>query len=166
MTENNNTKDPDTGLTEAEVCAVEDSWSMIYRKEHRKENGVKLFVTLFTLYPSAMDMFPQFKGNSLEKIAQHPKLPAHGMSVMYALASYIDNLHDAELLVELVKKTAISHIGRGVGSREFKWLTEVVPSWLEEVLEGECTPLMKTSWVKLLNIVVAVVIGEEQNMKS
>ena len=44
MTENNNTKDPVTGLTEEEVMAVEDSWSMLYRKEHRKENGVKLFI--------------------------------------------------------------------------------------------------------------------------
>ena len=44
MTENNNTEDPVTGLTEAEVMAVEDSWSMLYRKEHRKENGVKLFI--------------------------------------------------------------------------------------------------------------------------
>lgn len=44
MTENNNTKDPVTGLTEEEVIAVEDSWSMLYRREHRKENGVKLFM--------------------------------------------------------------------------------------------------------------------------
>lgn len=44
MTENNNTKDPVTGLTEEEVIAVEDSWSMLYRREHRKENGVKLFI--------------------------------------------------------------------------------------------------------------------------
>jgi hypothetical protein len=65
-------------------------------------------------------MFPQFKGSSVEEVAKHPKLPAHAMSVMYALASYIDNLEDSELLVELVKKTSVSHIGRGVGSREFK----------------------------------------------
>lgn len=44
MTENNNTKDPVTGLTEEEVIAVKDSWSMLYRREHRKENGVKLFM--------------------------------------------------------------------------------------------------------------------------
>lgn len=44
MTENNNTKDPVTGLTEEEVIAVEDSWSMLYRREHRKENDVKLFM--------------------------------------------------------------------------------------------------------------------------
>ncbi|XP_048741756.1 globin-like [Ostrea edulis] len=166
MTENNNTKDPDTGLTEEEVIAVENSWSMLYRKERRKESGVKLFVRLFTLYPSAIEMFPQFRGSSLEEVGKHPKLPAHAMSVMYALASYVDNLEDAELLVELVKKTSISHIERGVSSREFKWLTEVVPAWLDETLEDECTALMKSSWVKLLNVVVAVMSGEEQNMKS
>ncbi|XP_048742717.2 globin-like [Ostrea edulis] len=166
MTENNNTKDPDTGLKEEEMIAVEDSWSMLYRKEHRKESGVKLFVRLFALYSSAIETFPQFRGSSLEEVGKHPKNPAHAMSVMYALASYVDNLEDAELLVELVKKTSISHIERGVGSREFKWVTEIVPDWLDETLEDECTALMKSSWVKLLNVLVAVMSGEEQNTKA
>lgn len=162
MTENNNTKDPVTGLTEAEVMAVEDSWSMLYRKEHRKENGVKLFIKwvkyirlhtvyalhiskyyrhlcipisfelflhiifrLYTLYPASIERFPLFRGKTVEEISKHPKLPAHAMSVMYALASYVDNIYDTDLLVELVKKTAVSHIGRGVGSEDFK-----VSHWL------------------------------------
>lgn len=166
MTENNNTKDPVTGLTEEEVIAVEDSWSMLYRREHRKENGVKLFMNLYSLHPATIEKFPLFKGKTLEEISKHPKLPAHAMSVMYALASYIDNLHDTDLLVELVKKTAVSHIGRGVGSEYFKLLSDVVPAWMKEVLEEECTPLMLSSWGKLLGIVVAVVSGEEQNMTS
>jgi hypothetical protein len=44
MTENNNTKDSGTGLTEEEVISIEESWSMLYRKERRKGNGINLFV--------------------------------------------------------------------------------------------------------------------------
>lgn len=75
---------------------------------------------MYSLHPATIEKFPLFKGKTLEEISKHPKLPAHAMSVMYALASYIDNLHDTDLLVELVKKTAVSHIGRGVGSEYFK----------------------------------------------
>ena len=44
MAEDNYTKDPVTGLTEAEVKAIEDSWNILYRKEHRKENGFKMII--------------------------------------------------------------------------------------------------------------------------
>ena len=44
MTEDNNTKDPVARLTEAEVKAIEDSWNILYRKEHRKENGFKMII--------------------------------------------------------------------------------------------------------------------------
>lgn len=75
---------------------------------------------LYTLYPASIERFPLFRGKTVEEISKHPKLPAHAMSVMYALASYVDNIYDTDLLVELVKKTAVSHIGRGVGSEDFK----------------------------------------------
>nr|XP_022301769.1 globin-like [Crassostrea virginica]XP_022301770.1 globin-like [Crassostrea virginica] len=166
MTEDNNTKDPVTGLTEAEVKAIEDSWNILYRKEHRKENGFKMIIKLFTVHPASIERFPLFRGKTVEEIAEHPKLPALAMATMYTLASFVDNIHETDLLVELVKKLVVSHIKRGVSSEDFKLMYDVVPAWMKEVLEDECTSLMLSSWGKLLGVVVAVMSDEEQNEAS
>lgn len=103
---------------------LESTVTVVYKTEcnctHQISDDNQYFYSLYSLHPATIEKFPLFKGKTLEEISKHPKLPAHAMSVMYALASYIDNLHDTDLLVELVKKTAVSHIGRGVGSEYFK----------------------------------------------
>ena len=43
---------------------------------------------------------------------------------------------------------------------------DVVPAWMKEILDDECTSLMLSSWGKLLGVIVAVMSGEEQNEAS
>ena len=78
------------------------------------------FFRLFTVHPASIERFPLYRGKTVEEIAKHPKLPALAMATMYTLASFVDNIHETDLLVELVKKLVVSHINRGVGSEDFK----------------------------------------------
>ncbi|CAN8030570.1 unnamed protein product [Ixodes persulcatus] len=78
------------------------------------------------------------------------------MSVAYAITSLVDSLDDAECLVELVRKVALSHTRRPVSVTHFENLTVVIVDTLKERLGGKMSPAAVAAWEKTLRLVVTV----------
>lgn len=138
-------------LSEEEETAVKESWTVIWND--KKNNGIKIFIKLFTHYPDAIGKFKDFNGLTLEEVKVHKKLRAHALSVVYALKSFIDNLDDVETLVELVKKNASNHVERKVTEKQIMWLKPVFIEILEEIMGDEMKDIHKTAWNKLFNAI-------------
>lgn len=75
---------------------------------------------LFIAHPYLQDRFELFKGKPLPELRTNPQMRAHAMTVFYVLTSYVENLDDAETLVGLVQKVAVSHIKRDITVRDFE----------------------------------------------
>lgn len=71
------------------------------------------------MFPAAQTFFP-FKDVPLSKLREDKKFLNHATTVMYGFQTFIDQIEDVECLVDLVKKTADSHIKRGITFEEFK----------------------------------------------
>ncbi|CAG2244489.1 unnamed protein product [Mytilus edulis] len=167
MTENgthngvsNGTTSEPSALSEQELEAINETWTLIWND--KKNNGIELFIKLFTHFPESQNFFKDFKGLPIEEVREHKKLRAHALSVMYALKSFIDNLDDEETLDALVRKNAQNHAERGVGEREVKMLLPAFLELLNEQLQEKTTDLHKSAWTKLFGV-IALVAREEQN---
>jgi hypothetical protein len=74
---------------------------------------------LFTDFPEYKNHFRQFRELSIEQLKTHKKMQAHALTVMHALESWVENLTDLDILVELVRKNALRHEGRNLSKKEF-----------------------------------------------
>ncbi|XP_021374367.1 globin-2 B chain-like isoform X2 [Mizuhopecten yessoensis] len=161
----NGNADGPLGLTERELKMIKVSWDVL--AEDKKSNGVKFFMTLFTIFPTSKDLFKHFKDVPLDQLKydgettkSNKKMVAHAMSVMYALESYVDSLDDAYCLEELVKKVAISHKPRGIGPDKFKLLTPVLHAVIEDLVKDDDSvdlETIKSGWTKLIDTVCDIV---------
>ncbi|XP_069141400.1 globin-like [Argopecten irradians] len=155
-------------LTDEEVKLLQDSWNIL--AENKKKNGVKLFMKLFERYPDAQQMFKSFRNVPLkdldydgETTKSNRRMVAHGLSVMYAMESYIDSLDDMDCLIELVRKTALAHLKRDVGVKEFMWMIPVTHDLIDYAtagMDGLDLGAIKAAWKKILTL-VAELVGEE-----
>lgn len=154
MSENGCSNCSDNVLSEEEANAIKESFAVIWRD--KKENGINIFVKLFTLYPEAQHKFEDFRGITIEEVRIHKKLRAHALSVVYALKSFIDNLDDVETLAELIKKNARNHMERTVTEKEIKWLVPVVIEVLGDIMGEKMTKLHQSSWTKLFGVITSL----------
>ncbi|XP_060070567.1 globin-like [Ylistrum balloti] len=158
----------DGPLTSEEAKLLQASWEIL--AEDKKTNGVKLFIKLFSRYPESKEMFKMFHNVPLEDLdyngettKANRRMVAHGMSVMYALESYVDSLDDSDCLVELVRKTARFHLDRNIGAKQFMWLIPVIHELIDDVTEGRDIAdidAIKKAWEKILTVVAELVASE------
>lgn len=147
--------DPKTGLTPREKGLVRDTWALV--RKDIKANAIAIFLTLFQRHPEYQKLFSGFAEVPPEALSTNPRLGAHAMSVAYAITSLVDSLDDAECLVELVRKIAISHTRRPVTVTNFEHTMVVIVDTLKERLGGKMTPAAVAAWEKTLRLVVTVV---------
>ncbi|XP_076087195.1 uncharacterized protein LOC143057712 isoform X2 [Mytilus galloprovincialis] len=152
-----------TSMTEEDALALNESWAVVW--SDKKKNGKTLFIKLFTTHPEAQKMFKDFDGLTIEEMKSSKKLEAHGLSFMYALKSFLDNLDDPDTLEGLVRKNAINHAVRGVGPKEIMLLLPLFLEQLDETTEDNVTELEKKAWAKLY-VVLASISREEVNNLS
>ncbi|XP_052082384.1 uncharacterized protein LOC127720016 [Mytilus californianus] len=153
-----------TAITEEEANVISETWTVLW--SNKKENGIALFVKLFTTYPEAQKMFKEFDGLTIEEVRSNKKLKAHALALMYALKSFLDNLDDPESLEGLVRKNAINHAKRGVGPNEIMWLLPLFLELLDEILEENATELLKKAWTKLFGVLASISLEEVNNLKE
>ena len=153
--------DPQSALSKEEADAVIESWALLWKD--KKQNGIDLFVKLFTLYPESLEAFHDFKGLPIQEVAVHKKLRGHALSVMYSIKSFIDTLDDLETLDELVRKNARNHAPRGVGEKQFMWLVPVMMELLDDTMKENATEFHKTAWKKLLGVVASITKDEQES---
>ncbi|XP_041349239.1 globin-like [Gigantopelta aegis] len=153
-----------TGMTRRQKNLVKKSWVLM--RSHQKENGVALFVLLFTRYPHQQDYFQLFRCARLEDLEVSPAMRAHGTTVMATIGSFVDNLDDAECLVDLVQKMAKNHLGRGIPITSFEYLRSLFSYFLEERLGEQATPEIKESWDRFLLVMNSLVEMEAQRLAA
>ncbi|XP_064477970.1 globin-like [Ornithodoros turicata] len=148
------TPDPKTGLTPREKNLVRDTWALV--RKDVKSNAVAIFLMLFERHPPYQKLFSGFADVPADQLASDTRLAAHAMSVAYALTALIDNLDDADCLVELVRKTATNHTRRPVTLQHFENLMVVIVDTLKDRLGNKMTPAATSAWEKTLRLVVKV----------
>ena len=57
---------------------------------------------------------------TIGEVAVQKKLTAHGISVLYAIKSLVDNLEDLDTLTHLIRKNARNHAERGISGADYK----------------------------------------------
>lgn len=66
------------------------------------------------------NFFSAFKGMDAATLRKDRTMYSHSLTVMYSIASLVDNLDDADQLVLLVQKIAHNHVARDVGFKYFE----------------------------------------------
>ncbi|CAG2185801.1 unnamed protein product [Mytilus edulis] len=153
-----------TSMTEEDALAINESWTVVW--SDKKKNGKTLFIKLFTTHPEAQKMFKDFDGLTIEEMRSSKKLEAHGLSFMYALKSFLDNLDDPDTLEGLVRKNAINHATRGVGPKEIMLLLPLFLELLDEIMEDNITELQKKAWAKLYCVLASISREEVNNLSA
>ena len=75
----------------------------------------------FKADPGVLPHFkPLFKDLGVNNLNGHPKMRAQAKVFNDAMASFVENLDDVELLSILVQKMAKNHFNRGIKPKEFQ----------------------------------------------
>lgn len=68
----------------------------------------------------AQDVFPKFKGKNPDELKKSIGVRSHGLRVLAALNSVVENLDDIECLVDMLQHIAHSHHPRGTSRKHFE----------------------------------------------
>ena len=75
----------------------------------------------FKTYPDVLPHFkPLFKDLGVNNLNGHPKMRAQVKVFNDALASFVENLDDVEVLSILIQKQAKNHFNRGIKIKELQ----------------------------------------------
>lgn len=142
------------GLSKEQVATIKETWAVIY--SNKVQSGVDFFLAFFKTYPHFKNHFKQLRDLDMEELKTSPKMKAHGLTVMHAIQSWIENLDETDVLVELVKKNAYRHHGRGLSKHEFDNLWQLFPTFLQMKLGDLYTESAQTAWGLALATLSAV----------
>lgn len=116
------------------------------------------FPRFFSENPSYQSLFPSFKDVPLSEIKGNKKVLAHGMNVLYALTSLVDNLDEPECLVEMLKKLGGNHSKRGIEHSMFVNLGSTIVGLLKDKLGPQHMDSFATeAWIKAYGVIISVV---------
>uniref|UniRef100_A0A3P8ZS97 superoxide dismutase n=1 Tax=Esox lucius TaxID=8010 RepID=A0A3P8ZS97_ESOLU len=146
-------------LLDSEREMIQDTWAKVY--QNCDDAGVAILIRLFVNFPSSKQYFSQFKQvedpEELEKSAQ---LRKHARRVMNAINTLVENLHDGEKVVSVLKLVGKAHALRHkVEPVYFKILSGVILEVLGEDFSDHFTPEVVGAWTKLLDAIYWHVVG-------
>ncbi|KAB7495918.1 Globin [Armadillidium nasatum] len=147
--------DPDTSLTPRQVAYVNTTWDLV--RPEMKSHAVKFFILFFETHPEIQTRFKPFVGKKLEDLIDSKRLAAHATTVFSAIDSYISNLDDVSVVVEMLETTGINHKNRGINVSDFDLLPPVLIKYLGEALKDHWSEGAKQAWADLLNVVVTII---------
>lgn len=146
--------DPRTGLTPAEKNAVQYTWTL-FRTQDYTGNSVNLFLELFAQYPKYKLLFPVFSEESPDTLTKNARFIAHALAVTYQLSAIVETLDDPEIMVELVRKNAYSHVRRkGVTPVHFASLGKVLVAFFVRNYHLKKASAAKLGWEKMFQMMV------------
>ncbi|XP_075033863.1 cytoglobin [Mixophyes fleayi] len=136
-------------ITESERSIIKESWARVYA--NCEEVGVSILIRFFVNFPKAKQYFSQFKDmeDPLE-MERSVQLRKHGLRVVGAVNSVVENLGDPEKVTTVLAIVGKSHAVRHkVDPVFFKILTGVMLEVIAEDLAKDFTPEMQLAWSKL-----------------
>ena len=100
----------DGALTPHRIRLIQASWQKV-RALGSEAVGVILFKNIFTIAPSALQLFT-FRNR--KDLYNSPFLKEHGSKVVDAVGAAVDGLNDLEALVKMLTQLGKFHVPRGV----------------------------------------------------
>lgn len=152
-----NRVDPATGLTERQKKLVQNTWAVIRKDE--VGSGVAVMTAFFKKYPEYQRHFAAFKDTPLDELPGNKRFQAHCASVITALSSVIDSLHDPGLMEASLISLAERHKKRGQTKEEFQNLKDVVLEVLRQALGKQFTAEVAEAWSKTLEAAFSKIYG-------
>ncbi|GAU35847.1 hypothetical protein TSUD_63360, partial [Trifolium subterraneum] len=107
-------------FTEEQEALVVKSWAVM--KKNSAELGLKLFLKIFEIAPSAQKLFPFLKDSKVP-LEQNTKLKSHAMSVFLMTCESAAQLRKAGKVTvreSSLKKLGASHFKNGVVDEHFE----------------------------------------------
>ncbi|KAM7264401.1 hypothetical protein ACFE04_002084 [Oxalis oulophora] len=133
-------------FTEEQEALVIKSWSVM--KKNSAELGLKLFLKIFEIAPSAKNLF-SFLRDSNVPLEQNTKLKPHAMSVFIMTCESAVQLRKAGKVTvreSTLKKLGSSHLKYGVVDEHFEVTKFALLETIKEAVPEMWSPEMKNAW--------------------
>ncbi|KAL7156721.1 hypothetical protein ABFS83_02G027600 [Erythranthe nasuta] len=147
-------------FTEEQEALVVQSWSLM--KKNAGEWGLKFFLKIFEIAPSAQKMFP-FLRDSQVPLDQNPKLKPHAKSVFVMTCEAAVQLRKAGKVVirdSSLKKLGATHFKYGVADEHFEVTKYALMETIKEAVGEMWSAEMKKAWCVAYDHLVAAIKTE------
>ncbi|CAL0329212.1 unnamed protein product [Lupinus luteus] len=148
------------GFTEEQEALVVKSWNAM--KKNSGELGLKFFLKIFEIAPSAQKMF-SFLKDSQVPLEKNPKLKTHAVSVFVMTCESAVQLRKAgkvTLRESTLKKLGASHLKNGVVDEHFEVTKFALLETIKEAVPEIWSPAMKDAWGEAYDQLVGAIKSE------
>nr|P23244.1 RecName: Full=Hemoglobin-2; AltName: Full=Hemoglobin II [Casuarina glauca]CAA37898.1 hemoglobin [Casuarina glauca] len=145
------------GFTEEQEALVVKSWSAM--KPNAGELGLKFFLKIFEIAPSAQKLFSFLKDSNVP-LERNPKLKSHAMSVFLMTCESAVQLRKAGKVTvreSSLKKLGASHFKHGVADEHFEVTKFALLETIKEAVPETWSPEMKNAWGEAYDKLVAAI---------
>ncbi|KAJ1382968.1 Leghemeoglobin, iron-binding site [Sesbania bispinosa] len=147
-------------FTEEQEALVVKSWNVM--KKNSAELGLKFFLKIFEIAPSAQNMF-SFLRDSKVPLEQNPKLKPHAMSVFVMTCESAVQLRKAGKVTvreSNLKKLGATHYKYGVVAEHFEVTKFALLETIKEAVPEMWSPAMKNAWGEAYDQLVGAIKSE------
>ncbi|XP_062388031.1 cytoglobin-1-like [Sardina pilchardus] len=140
-------------LSDQDKDVIQDTWAVVF--ENGEDAGVAVLTRLFVKFPSSKQYFKHFKHmEDPEEMAQSTQFRKHAMTVISAINTLVENIHDADKVATVLKRVAKAHALRHkVAPGYFKILGGVILEVLVEAFPDTFLPTeVQGAWSKLMGV--------------
>ncbi|KMT00509.1 hypothetical protein BVRB_9g218080 isoform A [Beta vulgaris subsp. vulgaris] len=153
-------------FTEEQEALVVQSWNVM--KKNSAELGLKLFLKIFEIAPTAKKMF-SFVRDSDVPLEQNQKLKGHAMSVFVMTCKSAAQLRKAGKVTfgeSSLKHMGSVHLKYGVVDEHFEVTRFALLETIKEAVPEMWSPEMKNAWAEAFNHLVAAIKAEMQRLST
>ncbi|XP_062176684.1 hemoglobin-2 [Alnus glutinosa] len=148
------------GFTEEQEAVVVKSWNAM--KPNAGELGLKFFLKIFEIAPSAQKLF-SFLRDSNVPLERNPKLKSHAMSVFLMTCESAVQLRKAgkaTVRESSLKKLGAVHFKHGVVDEHYEVTKFALLETVKEAVPEMWSPEMKIAWGEAYDQLVAAIKSE------
>ncbi|KAK7341524.1 hypothetical protein VNO80_24456 [Phaseolus coccineus] len=147
-------------FTEEQEALVVKSWSVM--KKNSGELGLKFFLKIFEIAPSAQKLF-SFLRDSTVPLEQNPKLKPHAISVFVMTCDSAVQLRKAGKVTvreSNLKKLGATHFRAGVANEHYEVTKFALLETIKEAVPEMWSPEMKNAWGEAYDQLVDAIKSE------
>ncbi|CAI9781916.1 unnamed protein product [Fraxinus pennsylvanica] len=147
-------------FTEGQEALVVKSWNVM--KKNAGELGLKFFLRIFEIAPSAKNIFPFLKDSEVP-LEQNPKLKPHAVTVFVMTCEAAVQLRKAGKVIvkdSNLKDLGATHFKYGVADEHFEVTKYALLETIKEAIPEMWSPEMKTAWGEAYDQLAAAIKAE------
>ncbi|TXG64477.1 hypothetical protein EZV62_011471 [Acer yangbiense] len=148
-------------FSEEQEALVVKSWNAM-KKKNPGELGLKFFLRIFEIAPSAKKLFKFLKDSDVP-VEQNPQLKPHAMTVFVMTCESAVQLRKAgkaTVRESTLKDLGASHLKYGVVDEHFEVTKYALLETIKEAVPEMWSPEMKNAWAEAYDQLVAAIKNE------